>query len=303
MRVEPRPEQQLRPVDVADPAHDGLIHEQEPDRGRLLAHGGRETVLGLLTVVEQGVGALLRHDGGDALGVEHLAHHRASKVGHRVLGQQPQPHLADRLGWEALRALALRLSKGLGLGHAQAGTARRADAVQGVLVLARGGAWGEGHFRPSRAPSADDRLGRRAHHRALLVGLPHPAVRGCRGRVGRDVAREVPGAVHAEVHAEPEAALEAEEHLLADGPRLRHHEAVEFGGALGEAPLRRARLDAVADEVPGELTRDAMDGVTLWHVSRPACPRSPRCPRTRRAGRSSWRAAPRRRTGSRGRRR
>jgi hypothetical protein len=59
--------------------------------------------------------------------------------------------------------------------------------------------------------------------------------------------------------------VELEEHLLADGTGIRHLQAVEPGGAIGETALRRGYGDPVADKVERELPRYAMDGMTLWH--------------------------------------
>jgi hypothetical protein len=59
--------------------------------------------------------------------------------------------------------------------------------------------------------------------------------------------------------------VELEEHLLADGAGIRHFEAVEPGGTVGETALRRGDGDPVADKVQRELPRYAMDGMTLWH--------------------------------------
>src|SRR5690606_25879287 len=207
----------------------------------------------------------------DLLDRLHLARGRTAQIGTGRLGEQPHPHLPDGLrrprlefGFELLR-----------LRHPQAGAPGRADRPRRVLV------------------GTDDTVAV-VHDRAALVGLPHASVRGCDGRIDRDVAREVPRAVEPQVHAQPELVIELEEHLLADGLRLHDLMPVEFGRSRREAALRRAHRDGRSGEVRLELPRDPVNGVTLGHrysmwcpTMRPVVSYSASC-----AIRRTWRSSP-----------
>ena len=157
VRVEASAEQQLGAIDVADAADHRLVHEQQADRRRGLAHGGDEPLLALLGRVDQRIRAELVDGRLHLVGRQHLARGRAAEVGDRVVGQQAHAHRADRLGREASR--------------------RRGAAVSCSDIRSRA---------TRGAPMLDERvLAARVQHGAALIRLAHAAVRGCRGRVRR----------------------------------------------------------------------------------------------------------------------
>ena len=133
VRVLTRAEQQLGAVDVADAADDGLVHQQQADRGRLAAHDRGEALLALGDVVDERVGSELRDRRGDLVGRLQLARGRPAQVGARDVRQQAQPHLADD-GRRPLVALVGEARRLLRHAHVHARAPRGADRGQRVLA-------------------------------------------------------------------------------------------------------------------------------------------------------------------------
>ena len=177
VRVQARPEQQLGAVDVADPAHDRLVHEQQRDRRRLARDDGDEALLALVRIVHERIGAELRDRRGDLVGALQLAGRRPAQVGARRSRSGAAGAPARRSAGATRRPLGQPASSAQTSARARA-PARRTD--RGERVLAR---------RVQHRVVRDDR--------PALVGLPHPSVRRRDRRIDEDLAGEVPRAVDA----------------------------------------------------------------------------------------------------------
>ena len=169
----------------------------------------------------------------------------------------------------------------------------------GVLDAADGGAAEVADMGLAGEAETDDVARNGA---AVLVHLGVAAVAAT--DAGQAGSVEAPHAVHAEMDAEPEVALEAEEHLLAVGFGGLETLAVERRGAVGEAALRGAGGQDVADEMRGEGVGETVDGVTfgqgaiLFGIAQIWA----KYPVSGRTGPGRWRGARRRQVRGRGRR-
>ena len=116
----------------------------------------------------------------------------------------------------------------------------------------------------SRQQAEAHEAARGGRERIVAVRLATPAADAVEA-----IAVEAPHPVQAEMDAQPAGGGECEEHLLAVRLGADELAAVEPFGTLGEAALRTAGLDAVADELVRERVRETVDGVALGHSGGP----------------------------------
>lgn len=95
MRVKPKAEQNFRPIDVADTAHNILPHQQQPDRrARCVQLRKRPLRIG---IVAQRVLAKPRHKRRLLRPIQQHTRRRPAQVRDMARGRQPQPHRPARL--------------------------------------------------------------------------------------------------------------------------------------------------------------------------------------------------------------
>jgi hypothetical protein len=247
-----------------------LIHEELPNGRGPAGDRSNESGFNSLARLARRIGAQLGNHGSDLAGVEQVARGWAAEVGAHFLSEETETHGADGFGRERVGVVSIRAfgatQPAIAFGATQPaiafGATQPAIAPGFRRLLAHANA---------RAPWSANRgervLPRLIKNGAPHIRLPHSPVGRRKGSVHVDLAREIPGAIDSQVHTNPITRVELEEHLLAHSKGIHHLMPAHASRAINESALRRSGRYALTHKVCGELSGDAMDGMTFGHSS------------------------------------